>query len=63
MCSSVYTWPSVRSACCTAGGLLLLQPFKHVDCGLELNIAANYWGPFYLTQLLLDDLKASAPSR
>jgi NAD(P)-dependent dehydrogenase (short-subunit alcohol dehydrogenase family) len=51
------------AAAVAAFAAALLQPHKHVDCGLELNIAANYWGPFYLTQLLLDDLKASAPSR
>jgi NAD(P)-dependent dehydrogenase (short-subunit alcohol dehydrogenase family) len=40
-----------------------MQPHKIVDCGLERTIASNYFGHFYLTQLLLDDLKASAPAR
>ncbi|KAK7473581.1 hypothetical protein BaRGS_00035184, partial [Batillaria attramentaria] len=31
--------------------------------GLELNMATNHFGPFLLTQLLLDLLKMSAPSR
>lgn len=40
-----------------------MQEHKIVDCGFERTIASNYFGPFYLTQLLLDDLKASAPAR
>ena len=31
--------------------------------GLQLTLASNYFGPVYLTNLLLDVLKASAPSR
>eukprot|EP00879_Flechtneria_rotunda_P014905 GHRR01015573.1.p1 GENE.GHRR01015573.1~~GHRR01015573.1.p1 ORF type:complete len:335 (+),score=75.55 GHRR01015573.1:764-1768(+) len=39
-------------------------PFhKQVDCGFNRVIASNYFGHFWLTQLLLEDLKASAPSR
>ena len=36
----------------------------HILCaGLQLTLASNYFGPVYLTHLLLDVLKASAPSR
>jgi len=36
----------------------------HILCaGLQLTLASNYFGPVYLTNLLLDVLKASAPSR
>ncbi len=31
--------------------------------GVELTLATNYLGPFLLTNLLLDELKASAPAR
>lgn len=41
----------------------LLQEYKLVDGGFERTIASNYFGAFWLTQLLLDDLKASAPAR
>jgi NAD(P)-dependent dehydrogenase (short-subunit alcohol dehydrogenase family) len=34
-----------------------------VSCGFERTIASNFFGHFWLTQLLLDDLKAAAPSR
>ena len=36
----------------------------HILCvGLQLTLASNYFGPVYLTSLLLDVLKASAPPR
>uniref|UniRef100_A0A383VFY4 Uncharacterized protein n=1 Tax=Tetradesmus obliquus TaxID=3088 RepID=A0A383VFY4_TETOB len=40
-----------------------LKPHKKVSCGFERTIASNFFGHFWLTQLLLDDLKAAAPSR
>lgn len=40
-----------------------LKPFKRVSCGFERTMTSNYFGSFWLTMLLLDDLKASAPSR
>ena len=36
---------------------------RQTDDGLELTIGANHVGPFLFTTLLLDRLKASAPSR
>ncbi|XP_076461504.1 retinol dehydrogenase 12-like [Babylonia areolata] len=38
-------------------------PFSMTEDGLEVNFATNYFGPFLLTNLLLEKLKASAPSR
>ncbi|KAF6266590.1 NAD(P)-binding protein [Scenedesmus sp. NREL 46B-D3] len=40
-----------------------LKPYKKVSCGFERTIASNFFGHFWLTQLLLDDLKAAAPAR
>jgi len=39
------------------------KPREVTDEGLETLFAANYFGPFLLTNLLLDLLKKSAPSR
>nr|KAG5700646.1 hypothetical protein BaRGS_015476 [Batillaria attramentaria] len=38
-------------------------PNKMSEDGLEVNFATNHFGPFLLTNLLLDLLKKSAPSR
>jgi NAD(P)-dependent dehydrogenase (short-subunit alcohol dehydrogenase family) len=43
-------------------GIALLKKQTSVD-GYELTFATNYLGPFLLTNLLLDVLKASAPAR
>lgn len=40
-----------------------LPPHSITESGFELTLASNYFGPVYLTNLLLDVLKASAPSR
>lgn len=40
-----------------------LKPHQRVSLGFERTQACNYFAPFWLTQLLLDDLKTSAPSR
>ena len=44
-----------------AGGLFALRQAS-ID-GIEMTLAPNYLGPFLLTHLLLDALKAAAPSR
>jgi len=43
-------------------GVMLSKRIVSVD-GLEMNFAVNYLAPFLLTNLLLDVLKKSAPSR
>lgn len=40
-----------------------LKPYARASLGFERTMACNYFSPFWLTQLLLEDLKASAPSR
>ncbi|HET7034183.1 MAG TPA: SDR family oxidoreductase [Thermomicrobiaceae bacterium] len=43
-------------------GVIVPKRQLSVD-GIELTLATNYLGPFLLTNLLLDELKASAPAR
>jgi len=40
-----------------------LKPYKRVSCGFERTMASNYFGHWWLTHLLLNDLKQSAPAR
>jgi NAD(P)-dependent dehydrogenase (short-subunit alcohol dehydrogenase family) len=54
-------YPQVHVLINNAGGMLSKRTVT-VD-GLETTWAANYVGPFLLTRLLLDRLKASAPAR
>lgn len=42
---------------------MLPPDFQLAECGEELTFTTNHLGHFLLTNLLLDDLRASAPSR
>lgn len=48
---------------CNAGLANLTNELKRTKDGLELTVAVSYFGHFLLTELLLDLLKSSAPSR
>ncbi|PNH03830.1 Retinol dehydrogenase 12, partial [Tetrabaena socialis] len=44
-------------------GVLAPGPFALTEEGIETTLATNFYGPLYLTLLLLPRLRASAPSR
>lgn len=48
---------------CNAGAVIMGNKATYSKDGFEMTIAASYFGHFLLTELLLDVLKASAPSR
>jgi retinol dehydrogenase-13 len=48
---------------CNAGLVSMDPEIKHTKDGFELTIGVSYFGHFLLTELLLDILKKSAPSR
>lgn len=48
---------------CNAGAVIMGNAAKYSKDGFEMTLAASYFGHFLLTELLLDVLKASAPSR
>ncbi|MDJ0626625.1 MAG: SDR family NAD(P)-dependent oxidoreductase [Rhodobacter sp.] len=48
---------------CNAGAVIMGSEAKRTKDGLEMTMAASVHGHFLMTELLLDVLKASAPSR
>ena len=48
---------------CNAGLVTMSRGPEYTKDGLEMSIGVSYFGHFLLTELLLDTLKASAPSR
>lgn len=48
---------------CNAGMVNMVNAVELTKDGFELTMAASYFGHFLMTELLLDTLKASAPSR
>jgi NAD(P)-dependent dehydrogenase (short-subunit alcohol dehydrogenase family) len=51
------------SQVCNAGVMLPAESTTLTSDGFESNVGINYVGHFLLVQLLLQRLKASAPSR
>lgn len=48
---------------CNAGAVIMGNEAVHTKDGFELTISASFFGHFLMTELLLDVLKQSAPSR
>ena len=48
---------------CNAGAVIMGRRAKYTDDGFEMTMASSFFGHFLLTELLLDVLKQSAPSR
>ncbi|WP_081805424.1 SDR family NAD(P)-dependent oxidoreductase [Actibacterium mucosum] len=48
---------------CNAGAVIMGSEAKYSKDGFEMTMAASFWGHFLLTELLLEPLKAAAPSR
>ena len=48
---------------CNAGAVIMGSKAQHTKDGLEMTMVASVYGHFLMTELLLDLLKASAPSR
>lgn len=48
---------------CNAGAVIMGDEAKRTKDGLEMTMAASVYGHFLMTELLLDVLKSSAPSR
>ena len=48
---------------CNAGAVIMGSEAQYTKDGFELTLATSYIGHFLMTELLLDTLKASAPSR
>lgn len=52
-----------RLDCLINNAGVFMPQHRKTQEGFEVTLATNYFGPFFLTHLLMDRLKASAPSR
>ena len=54
---------SLDGLMCNAGAVIMGDKARYTSQGFEMTMAASFFGHFLLTELLIDILKSSAPSR